>query len=89
MKTQPKDTMQEAKRLAAEHYNSQLPANSEHALDPNDMFVVWHAYTLRNWKAMVSTHVHSGIYYEVTYNNLKGETYVDLYSKVSNTVHLN
>lgn len=36
---------------------------------------------LQNWKALVSTTVSDGMYYELTHNGDKGETYVDVYKK--------
>ena len=57
---------------------------SDYALTPDDLYVVWFAKTLRNWKALVSTDVAQGLYWEVTYNGDKGETYVDTYVKQGN-----
>ena len=49
-----------------------------------DVYVVWFSKTLRNWKAMVSTNLPDGKYYEVTYNGHVPEIYIDTYVKVSN-----
>lgn len=53
---------------------------------PDDLYVVWFSKTLQNWKALVSTDILSGYYWEVTHNGDKGETYVDEYRKQQNTV---
>lgn len=53
-------------------------------VSPEDMYVVWFAKTLQNWKALVSTDVVDDHYFEVTYNGDKKEAYVDLYIKESN-----
>jgi hypothetical protein len=50
------------------------------------VFVVWFTKTLQNWKAMVSTTLPDGMYYEVTYNGNAGETYLDVYKKFNNIV---
>ncbi len=50
----------------------------------DDVFVVWFAKTLQNWKCLVSTMVSDGMYYEVTHNGDKNETYVDVYKKWEN-----
>jgi hypothetical protein len=50
----------------------------------DDVFVVWFAKTLQNWKCLVSTTVSDGMYYEVTHNGDKNETYVDVYKKWGN-----
>ena len=55
-------------------------------LGANDVYVVWFAKTLLNWKALVSTTLPDGMYYEVTYNGTAGETYLDAYKKFENVV---
>lgn len=55
-------------------------------LTPDDCYVVWFSKVLANWKALVSTTIPDGVYYEVTYNGAVGETYVDVYTKNSNHV---
>jgi hypothetical protein len=49
-----------------------------------DVFIVWMCKTLQNSKAMVSTNISDGMYYELTYNGNKGELYVDAYKKQKN-----
>ena len=49
-------------------------------------YVVWFAYVLGGWKALVSTDRPDGRYYEVTFNNAKQEVYVDTYVKTKGTV---
>jgi hypothetical protein len=49
-----------------------------------DIYVVWFAKTLQNWKALLASTLPDGMYYEVTYNGDKRETYLDAYRKVSN-----
>lgn len=48
-------------------------------------YVVWFAYVLGGWKALVSTTIADGRYYEVTYNKEADEFYVDTYLKIQNT----
>ena len=61
-------------------------------IDPTDprptyeVYVVWFCKTLQNWKALVSTTLPDGMYYEVTHNGDKGETYIDAYKKFRNVV---
>ena len=49
-----------------------------------DVFVVWNAYILGNIKALLSTTIPDGMYYEVTYNKAKDEIYFDAYKKFQN-----
>jgi len=56
--------------------------------DKCDVYVVWFSKTLQNWKAMVSTTLPDQMYYEVTHNGDKKETYIDAYKKFQNVVVL-
>lgn len=77
--------MQErAKMLVVDYFNSHADITDGKAITVDDVFVVWFCKTLQNWKALVSTTVLDGMYYEVTHNGDKGETYVDAYKKWDN-----
>lgn len=52
----------------------------------NDIFIVWYCKTLQNHKALLSTPLSDGMYYEFTYNGDKDEAYLDAYRKVTNVV---
>ena len=56
--------------------------NVQIALD--DVYIVWFCKTLQNWKALLSTTLPDGMYYEVTYNGDKKEVYLDAYKKFEN-----
>ena len=49
-----------------------------------EVYVVWKCKTLQNWKYLISTSLHDGMYYELTYNGDKKEWYLDAYRKVEN-----
>lgn len=51
----------------------------------HDVYVVWSCKTLQNNKALVSTNLPDGMYYEVTHNGDTGEIYFDAYKKFENT----
>lgn len=48
------------------------------------VYVVWLNRTLQNNKALLSTTISDGMYYEVTYNGDKNEMYFDAYKHVHN-----
>ena len=43
----------------------------------DDVFIVWSCKTLQNNKALLSTTKPDGMYYEITHNGDRQETYVD------------
>ena len=52
---------------------------------PNfDVYIVWYCKTLQNWKALLSTTLFDGMYYELTVNGDKYEAYLDAYKKWDN-----
>lgn len=77
--------LEKAKELASQEF-SRL---SGCEIKAEDCFVVWFSKTLQNWKALVSTNriksdEKCGDYAEITHSGDKKETYVDVYTKVSN-----
>lgn len=48
------------------------------------VYIVWFCYILGGWKALVSTSLPDGMYYEVTHSAVKQETYLDAYKKWDN-----
>lgn len=49
-----------------------------------DVYFVWYSKILKNSKALISTSLPDGMYYEVTYNGEKDEFYLDAYKKFDN-----
>lgn len=46
-----------------------------------DVYTVWTCKALQNQKALLSTVVEDGLYFECTYNGDKDEMYLDVYDK--------
>lgn len=76
--------MNKAKAIVVDYFNSRSDRTDNFKLTEDNVFVVWFCKTLQNWKALVSTTVPDGVYYEVTYNGDKQETYLDVYKKWEN-----
>jgi hypothetical protein len=75
-----------ARRLVMQYFNRRLDESNPYIMTFEDTYVVWFSKTLKNWKALVSTTVPDSMYYEVTYNGEKMETYLDAYRKIENVV---
>lgn len=52
-----------------------------------EVYLVWYAFELGNSKALLSTNISDGMYYEVTYSANKNEIYLDAYKKTKNIVY--
>ena len=79
------DMMQKrAKELVVNYFNERVDKTDKKKITEDDVFIVWFCKTLQNWKALVSTTVSDGMYYEITHNGDKGETYLDAYKKWEN-----
>lgn len=76
-----------ARRLVFNEIAESIARTNLHIkFDESQVFVVWFCFILGNWKALVSTTLPDGRYYEVTYSQAKKEFYVDTYIKLNNTV---
>lgn len=78
------DPLMDARELVQKIYYSDQAA---FPLPIDDIYVVWFANVLQNWKALVSTNAKDNRYYEVTYDGDKKRTYVDEYARKSNVVY--
>nr|DAS82481.1 MAG TPA: hypothetical protein [Caudoviricetes sp.] len=75
---------EKAKQIVIDYYNEHVEITETKKLTESEVFIVWFSKTLQNWKALVSTTISDGMYYEVTYNGDKKETYLDSYMKWEN-----
>ena len=50
----------------------------------DDVYIVWQCKILQNNKALLSTTLFDGMYYEITYNGDNDEAYIDAYKKWEN-----
>ena len=73
-----------AKMLVAQYFNRKVEKTDNFKLEEDDVYIVWFCYILGGWKALISTTVPDGMYYEVTHNKEKDETYLDAYKKIDN-----
>ena len=74
-----------AKETVANYFNGKVDSTDKNGkITVDDVFVVWFCKTLQNSKALLSTNVPDGMYYELTYNGDKHIAYLDAYKKWQN-----
>lgn len=72
------------KEVVVNYFNKRSDKTDKFEITEDDVFIVWSCKTLQNNKALVSTTVSDGMYYELTYNGDKNELYLDAYKKWEN-----
>ena len=79
-----KDFVALVKKTVADYANEHLDKTDGKRITEEDVFIVWMCKILQNNKALASTTLFDGMYYELTFNGNKGELYVDAYKKWQN-----
>lgn len=70
--------------VVKQYANEHLDISDNKQIKDEDVYIVWICKTLKNNKALVSTTLCDGMYYELTYNGEKQELYLDAYKKFEN-----
>lgn len=73
-----------ATKLVADYANKHLDKSDHASITEDDVYIVWSSKTLQNSKALLSTNLLDGMYYELTYNGDKKQMYLDAYKKFEN-----
>ena len=80
-----KEFIQFAKELIVKYFNERADKSDKNGhITTDDVFVVWSSKILQNSKALLSTTVPDGMYYEITLNGSNKEVYLDAYKKWEN-----
>ena len=72
------------KNIIIDYFNSRVEKTDDKKIGIKDVYVVWMCKTLQNSKALLSTNIPDGLYYEITFNGNKEEIYLDVYKKWEN-----
>lgn len=72
------------KKAIVSYVNSHLDISDGKEITVDDVYIVWECKALQNNKALASTTLFDGMYYECTYNGDKHEMYFDAYKKWEN-----
>ena len=75
-----------AVNAVVDYFNNKKEKTDQYVMTEDDVYIVWLCKTLQNHKAMLSTMVLDGMYYEFTWNGDKNEGYLDAYKKWENKV---
>lgn len=73
-----------AKEIVRDYVARHLDPTDKRHIAEDDIYIVWECKVLQNNKALISTTLSDGMYYELTYNGDKGEVYLDAYKKFEN-----
>lgn len=76
--------LNKCKEIVKDYANEHLDKSDGKQITLDDVFIVWSCKTLQNNKALASTTLFDGMYYEITHNGDKKEIYVDAYKKFEN-----
>lgn len=76
--------LEKCKDLVYDYAKQHIDITDDVQLTKDDIYVVWLCKTLQNNKALLSTTLPDGMYYELTYNGDKNEIYLDAYKKFEN-----
>ena len=79
-----KDFTAVVRQMVADYTNEHLDVTDNTIIGPDDVYIAWQCKTLQNSKALASTTLSDGMYYEITYNGNKREFYLDAYKKFEN-----
>ena len=84
---QEKDFRELAVKSVVDYFNSQVDSTDKNGkITADQVFIVWMVKVLQNNKALLSTTVSDGMYYEITWNGDKNEGYLDAYKKWKNII---
>ena len=78
------DFQQLCREIVRDYTNEHMDKSDGKSITIDDTYIVWSSKSLQNFKALASTNVSDGMYYELTYNGDKKELYFDAYKKFEN-----
>lgn len=80
------DLSLKAREIVVGYFNKNVRYRRDIRINVEDTYTVWFCKVMENWKALVSTRVTDGQYYEVTYDGSMERYYLDVYVKAENVI---
>jgi hypothetical protein len=81
-----KEFQEIAKRTVFEMVQEGLDPTDNVSITIDDVYVVWFGYILGNMKALISTNLKDGKYYEVTYDKDEKRIFSDCYVRLKQKI---
>ena len=82
-----KEFIELCKIIIKNYVNDNLEKTDNTKISIDNVYLVWCCKTLENNKALLSTTLSDGMYYECTFNGNKEELYLDAYKKWENIAY--
>lgn len=79
--------IRDCKQAVIQYTKNHMDKTDSTVFDDSGVYIVWSTKVLQNNKALLSTTLSDGMYYEATYNGDKRELYLDAYKKFENVIH--
>ena len=81
---QSKDFLKLCEKELIKYFEEHSDKTKKAEISSEDIYIVWCCKSLQNNKALLSTSIPDGMYYEFTFNGDKNELYMDIYKKWEN-----
>ena len=72
------------KELVMKYENDHIDKTDGISINEDNVYVVWSCFILGNQKALLSTTLPDGMYFEITYDKNNNSIYFDAYKKFEN-----
>ena len=80
------DFRKAAFKAVIDYFNSQCCYTDKFEISEADVYIVWQVRVLQNNKALLSTNIPDGMYYEFTWNGDDNVGYLDAYKKFDQAI---
>ena len=76
--------MEFGKATVVDNFNTHRRPERSAVITAEDIHVVWFTKAMGIWKMIVVSNLARGLMWEITYNSVRDDVYLDVYSKITN-----